>query len=150
MFITIYAYYGVLAHEKRPVYSPYHVNGEICEELAVDIPVPMWRNIYDEPGVTLDGNDYLLKEVLTNWGDAPALVWVNDAGKKRHLILRTTIMARAAKLAESIRNADTWNPDDLAELCELAGMTDEWEAADGDTFESVAYAAAKKLGVEIV
>lgn len=57
---------------------------------------------------------------------------------------------RAAELAASIRNADTWNPDELAELCELADMTEEWEAADGDTFESVAYAAAKKLGVEIV
>lgn len=25
----------------------------------------------------------------------------------------------------------------------------EWEAADGDSFESVVYAAAEKLGVEI-
>lgn len=90
MIVTIYAYYGVLGHEKCPVYWPSHVNGEICEELAVDIPVPMWRNTYDEPGVTLDGNDYLLQEVLTNWGDEPALVWINDAGKKRHLILKTT------------------------------------------------------------
>ena len=28
-------------------------------------------------------------------------------------------------------------------------MTAEWEAADGDTFESVVEAAAAKLGVEI-
>ena len=60
------------------------------------------------------------------------------------------INARAAEIAEEIRTADTWNDELLAELCELADMTEEWEAADGDTFESVAYAAAEKLGVEIV
>lgn len=53
-------------------------------------------------------------------------------------------------IAEAIRNADTWDMDLLAELCEAADMTEEWEAADGDTFESVAFAAAEKLGVEIV
>lgn len=62
----------------------------------------------------------------------------------------TYIEERAAEIAEIIRNADTWDEEALAELCELAGMTEEWEAADGETFESVAYAAAKKLGVEIV
>lgn len=59
-------------------------------------------------------------------------------------------MTRANELAEIIRNADTWNLEALAELCELADMTEEWEAADGETFESVAYAAAEKLGVEII
>lgn len=53
-------------------------------------------------------------------------------------------------IAEAIRNADTWDMDLLAELCEAADMTEEWETADGDTFESVAFAAAEKLGVEIV
>lgn len=62
----------------------------------------------------------------------------------------TTINTRAAELAEIIRNADTWDEEALAELCELADMTEEWEAADGDTFESVVYAAADKLGVEII
>lgn len=40
---------------------------------------------------------------------------------------------------------------DLArELCELAGMAETFDAADGDTFESVIYAAAEKLGVEVI
>ena len=39
-------------------------------------------------------------------------------------------------------------PED-AELCERAGMSEEWEAADSDTFESVVYAAAEKLGIQI-
>lgn len=53
-------------------------------------------------------------------------------------------------LAEKIRTAAEWSPEDLAALCSAAGMAAEWEAADGDTFEAIAFAAAKKLGVEIV
>ncbi len=59
-------------------------------------------------------------------------------------------MTRAAEVAEIIRSADTWDMDALTELCELADMAEEWEAADGETFESVAFAAAEKLGVEII
>jgi hypothetical protein len=62
----------------------------------------------------------------------------------------TYIQERAAEIAKIIRNAETWEEEALSELCELAGMTEEWEAADGETFESVAFAAAKKLGVEII
>ena len=57
---------------------------------------------------------------------------------------------RAAEIAEIIRNSDTWDMDSLAELCEMAGMAEEWEAADGETFEAVAFAAAESLGVEII
>lgn len=53
------------------------------------------------------------------------------------------------KLASEIRSMDTWDTELLAELCDAAGMRDEWEAADGETFEAVAFEAAKKLGVEI-
>lgn len=53
------------------------------------------------------------------------------------------------EIARKLRETDTWDMDLLKELCELAGMEAEWEAADGDTFEAVAYAAAEKLGVEI-
>lgn len=60
------------------------------------------------------------------------------------------INTRAFEIAEMIRSSDTWDMEALADLCELADMVEEWEAADGETFESVAFAAAKKLGVEIV
>lgn len=62
----------------------------------------------------------------------------------------TYITERANEIAEIIRNSDTWDMEAIAELCELADMTEEWEEADGDSFESVAYAAAEKLGVEIL
>lgn len=55
----------------------------------------------------------------------------------------------AVELAERIREADEWNAEDLAELCEMAGLEKEWQEADGETFEQVAYKAAEILGVEI-
>lgn len=64
--------------------------------------------------------------------------------------MKTTINAEAMKIAEIIRNSDTWDMDACRELCELADMGAEWEAADGETFEKVVFAAAEKLGVEII
>lgn len=55
----------------------------------------------------------------------------------------------ASEIADRIRNAAEWDPDDCYLLCQLAGMLDEWEEADGDTFESVIYAAADALNVKI-
>ena len=55
----------------------------------------------------------------------------------------------AVELAERIKNADEWNAEDLAELCEMAGLEKEWREADGENFEQVAYKAAEILGVEI-
>lgn len=64
----------------------------------------------------------------------------------KEMLLSTEI----EKLADRICAADTWDMDDLAALCAAAGMEAEWKAADGEGFESVAYAAAEKLGVRIV
>ena len=48
-----------------------------------------------------------------------------------------------------IQGGNEWEMEACAELCEMAGMSEEWEAADSDTFESVVYAAAEKLGIQI-
>lgn len=62
---------------------------------------------------------------------------------------KTMKRTEAQELAAKIAAADTWNESDCKKLCELAGMLDEWNAADGETFETVVYNAAEKLGVEI-
>lgn len=49
------------------------------------------------------------------------------------------------ELIEKINAATEWNHEDCAELCRRADMTEEWEAADGDTFEAVVYEAMRKL-----
>ena len=57
----------------------------------------------------------------------------------------------ATKLAEAIRDAHDWESckDECRQLCEMAGMADEWDNADGETFEGVLDRAAAKLRVRI-
>lgn len=59
-------------------------------------------------------------------------------------------MNRAYEIAEELKNSGEWIPELCEELCELAGMSDEWKEADGESFESVLYKAAESLGVEII
>jgi len=80
--IKIYAYYGLLAHEKQPVYSPFATSDTPREEVTVEIPFPVWHNAMNCPGVTIDGVDFLLSDVLTNHGDEPAIRWCD--GHKTH------------------------------------------------------------------
>jgi hypothetical protein len=54
------------------------------------------------------------------------------------------------ELSSKIKTAGEWDADLLKELCFRAGMEEEWEEADGETFEAVALKAADKLGVEIL
>lgn len=53
------------------------------------------------------------------------------------------------ELAEEIRNSVTWDYDLLSELCDRAGLSEEWENSDSDDFEYVVYKAAEILGVNI-
>lgn len=68
---------------------------------------------------------------------------------KYNLEKRSNPVKEDAELAKIIRESDEWNLNALAELCERAGLLEEWNESDGDTFESVAYRAAEILGVEI-
>ena len=53
------------------------------------------------------------------------------------------------EIAKELRGQDVWSMELLGVLCEEAGLTQEFENADGDTFESVVYKAADILNVEI-
>lgn len=75
--------------------------------------------------------------------------WMTELAKD-YLAYRLDLGRDIIDLACDILHSGTWDMDKLASLCAAADMTAEWEAADGDTFESVAYAAADKLGVRIV
>ena len=59
-------------------------------------------------------------------------------------------MKRAYEVAEELRTSGEWIPELCEELCELAGLADEWEEADGESFEAVLFKAAEVLGVEII
>lgn len=58
-------------------------------------------------------------------------------------------MTKSQEIAKEIRDSDIWDAELLAQLCDEAGMIDEWNAADAENFEAVAFKAAGKLGVEI-
>lgn len=53
-------------------------------------------------------------------------------------------------IAERIRSKDYWDMGSCIELCKLAGQEEEFNNADGETFESVLFEAAERLGVEII
>ena len=57
---------------------------------------------------------------------------------------------RALEIARELRKSAEWNPELCEELCELAGMADEYRESDGETFEAVLFKAAGVLGVEII
>lgn len=57
-----------------------------------------------------------------------------------------TITKDIVELAKKINNAQDWDMDDCKALCEALGMGDEWEAADGETWESV---VEKAVGIAL-
>lgn len=61
-----------------------------------------------------------------------------------------TDIMEIVKVANKIKNSDTWNAEDCRTLCRFADMEDEWDEAQADYFEDVMYEAAEKLGVEII
>lgn len=58
----------------------------------------------------------------------------------------------AEALAETILYARDWSAcrREVRRLCELAGLSDEYKAADGDTFENVVTRAAEFFGVTVI
>ena len=61
-----------------------------------------------------------------------------------------TDIMEIVKVADRIKNSDTWNDEDCRTLCGFADMEQDWDEADAEEFEQVMYQAAEKLGVEII
>lgn len=53
------------------------------------------------------------------------------------------------EIAKELRGQDVWSMELLELLCDEADLTEEFENADSETFESVVYKAADILNVEI-
>ena len=68
-----------------------------------------------------------------------------DKNTKTKEILKMNVK----EIAKELRGQDVWSMELLEQLCEEAGMLEEYEVADGETFESVVYKAADILKVEI-
>lgn len=59
-------------------------------------------------------------------------------------------LSEAEALAREIRSSGEWVPELCEELCKLAGLDEEYAAADADTAESILFKAAAALKVEIL
>lgn len=85
----IYKSYGVIAHEKQPVYTFDNPASEIYDEISVSIPAG-WSIAENAAGETLvespDGITYLGNKILSSWGDSPAFCW-SDGDADRHIVL---------------------------------------------------------------
>lgn len=76
--MKIYANYGILSHENEPLYTVQPVeSAALSEQVNVLFPdgYEAFKNHAEETMLRYpDGNVYALADVLTNDGDAPALV----------------------------------------------------------------------------
>lgn len=88
METTIYANYGVLAHEKQTVYSTSPVS-DVHEKLTVEIPASLnpYTTVMGEVGIEPDGYGCTgLAEVLTTTrGNRPAVKYM-DRNNKLHIV----------------------------------------------------------------
>lgn len=68
-----------------------------------------------------------------------------DKNTKTKEILKMNVQ----EIAKELRGQDVWSMELLELLCDEADLTEEFENADSETFESVVYKAADILNVEI-
>ena len=82
----LYESYGMLAHEHRPIYSDMIPATDAYNVITVEMPYPLSKNAMGETLIDLDGETYLLAEVLTNFGDAPCLKWYDGRNEHRKML----------------------------------------------------------------
>ena len=92
--MKLYKSYGVLAHEKQPVYTLYSPASDIYDEVNVVLPDGWYttQTVFDETLIcSPDGDTYFANEILSNWGDSPALVWYDNRQKMHRIMLEVVI-----------------------------------------------------------
>lgn len=88
MIVTIFRSYGVLGHEKQPVYTWGAGGGEIYDKIQVELPQAAGVDQFGEPLLEIDGLTYAFSELLTNYGDKPAIIIPGDSPHSRYKVLR--------------------------------------------------------------
>lgn len=87
MKIALYESFGVLSHEREPIYSQFAPASDVYNRVTVELPHVTGETAMGEPVLTLDGADYPLRYVLSTWGGKPALRW-HDGRHPRRIILQ--------------------------------------------------------------
>lgn len=88
MTMRLYESYGALGHEFRPIYSWTVPATDHYNIVSVEIPdeYPISRSVTQDLLIDLDGETYLLREVLTNFRDSPCLIWFDGKQKHRRIL----------------------------------------------------------------
>lgn len=88
--ITLCRSYGVLCAEKRPVYTVGRPASDVYDSADYLLP-PGWRTTKNAAGELLfcdpDGGTWLSGDILTTWGDAPALRWFDGQIHRRAILI---------------------------------------------------------------
>lgn len=87
MKIELYESFGVLNHEKEPVYTQFVPASDVYNRVTVELPYVTGETAAREPVLTLDGVDYPLHVVLTTWDNTPTLRWY-DGRRLRRIMLQ--------------------------------------------------------------
>ena len=87
MTYRLYESYGALAHERRPIYSDTIPATEHYNIITVEMPFPLSENAAGETLIDIDGETYLLSQVLSNYGDAPCIKW-HDGHQAHRIMLK--------------------------------------------------------------
>lgn len=77
------------------------------------------------------------------------IIYNIDTVKIRNTKTKEILKMNVQEIAKELRGQDVWSMELLELLCDEADLTEEFENADGETFESVVYKAADILKVEI-
>lgn len=89
----VYANYGCLAHEKKPLYHS-KKKSESYDKITLELPEDFeaYRNIFGELLVkTPTGETLLLDDIINNAGCKPCFRWVTDKGQYYTRILNTVM-----------------------------------------------------------
>lgn len=89
MTYKLYESWGMLGKERRPVYSDMIPATEHYNVLTVEMPFQLSENGIGETLIDLEGETYLLSDVLSDWGDAPCIKWHD--GNKAHRVMLEVI-----------------------------------------------------------
>jgi hypothetical protein len=123
--------------------------GEHYSRMEILIPPELRTKIEERAAEEGISRTQLIVKALTAYMEAASESRRKEIKMKTITLLNRIRAMTNEQLAKTIREADEWDPEALAELCKRAGLENEWKESDGDTFESVAYRAAEILGVEI-
>lgn len=85
--LTGYANYGVLAHEKQIIFTVdnKHPHAAVSDKIEMIIPDDFAVSASVSGDIlidTPDGTTYSPKDIISSWGDKPALIWFD--GERNH------------------------------------------------------------------